>query len=125
MVTANQTALMEANFNPKIPTKFIVHGFIDTGFSSWVIKMAQSLVKDREYNVIAVDWGAGSLPLYTQATANARLVGLEVGYFINYLKVILVLCRYLVRPNFVQEMHLTLCILEGICMVLIMLTLLT
>lgn len=87
MVTANKTVLLEANFNPKIPTKFIVHGFIDTGFSSWVIKMAQSLVKDRDYNVIAVDWGAGSLPLYTQATANARLVGLEVGYFINYLKV--------------------------------------
>ncbi|ODM93289.1 Pancreatic triacylglycerol lipase [Orchesella cincta] len=86
MVTANKTALLEANFNPKLPTKFIVHGFIDTGFSSWVIKMAQSLVKERDYNVLAVDWGAGSLPLYTQATANARLVGLEVGYLINYLK---------------------------------------
>lgn len=38
-------------------------------------------------NVVVVDWAGGSLPLYTQATANTRLVGLEICYFINYLKV--------------------------------------
>lgn len=86
MVKPNRTELEEAGFDPKLDTKFIIHGFIDTGFSSWVVKMAQSLVNGVDVNVFAVDWGGGSLPLYTQATANTRLVGLEIGYFVNYLK---------------------------------------
>jgi len=32
-----------------------------------------------------VDWGSGSLPLYTQAVANTRLVGLELSYLIRKL----------------------------------------
>ncbi len=37
--------------------------------------------------MISVDWGGGSLPLYSQAAANTRLVGLEVAHFITLLKV--------------------------------------
>lgn len=33
-----------------------------------------------------VDWAGGSLPLYTQATANTRLVGLELAYLIRKLR---------------------------------------
>lgn len=49
--------------------------------------MRREFLKHADWNVIVVDWAGGSLPLYTQATANTRLVGLEVAYFINYLKV--------------------------------------
>jgi len=37
-------------------------------------------------NIFIVDWAGGSLPLYTQATANTRLVGLELAYLINKLR---------------------------------------
>lgn len=47
--------------------------------------MRDELLKADDMNVVVVDWAGGSLPLYTQATANTRLVGLELGYFINYL----------------------------------------
>lgn len=47
--------------------------------------MRDELIKAGDMNVIVVDWAGGSLPLYTQATANTRLVGLELAYFINYL----------------------------------------
>lgn len=47
--------------------------------------MRDELIKAGDMNVVIVDWAGGSLPLYTQATANTRLVGLELGYFINYL----------------------------------------
>jgi pancreatic triacylglycerol lipase len=50
-------------------------------------EMRLELLKHSDWNVIVVDWAGGSLPLYTQATANTRLVGLELAYFINYLKV--------------------------------------
>lgn len=49
--------------------------------------MRKELLKHADWNVVVVDWAGGSLPLYTQATANTRLVGLELAYFINYLKV--------------------------------------
>ena len=35
--------------------------------------------------MISVDWGGGSLPLYSQAAANTRLVGLEVARLVNLL----------------------------------------
>lgn len=50
--------------------------------------MRDELLKAEDMNVIVVDWAGGSLPLYTQATANTRLVGLELGYFIDHLMVI-------------------------------------
>ncbi len=49
-------------------------------------EMRRELLKNSDWNVVVVDWAGGSLPLYTQATANTRLVGLEVAYFVNYLQ---------------------------------------
>ena len=47
--------------------------------------MADALLDVEDANVIAVDWGGGSLPLYSQAAANTRLVGLEVARLVNHL----------------------------------------
>jgi pancreatic triacylglycerol lipase len=66
LVGLNKTELEEANFRPEVPIKFLIHGFIDTGFSSWVVKMAQTMLTEHDFNVFSVDWGGGSLPLYTQ-----------------------------------------------------------
>ncbi|CAH1736994.1 pancreatic triacylglycerol lipase [Aphis gossypii] len=82
----SEKTIQKSNFDPKKPTKFIIHGFIDTPLSNWVKEMRRELLKHSDWNVIVVDWAGGSLPLYTQATANTRLVGLEIAYFINYLK---------------------------------------
>lgn len=49
--------------------------------------MKDELIRAGDFNVIIVDWAGGSLPLYTQATANTRLVGLEVAHFVNTLEV--------------------------------------
>lgn len=49
--------------------------------------MRNELLVHGDYNVIVVDWAGGSLPLYTQATANTRLVGLEVAHLIKHLQV--------------------------------------
>lgn len=49
--------------------------------------MIENLLIHDDYNVIVVDWSGGSFPPYTQATANTRLVGLEIAYLINILVV--------------------------------------
>lgn len=79
-------SIEKSNFDASKPTKFIIHGFIDTPLSSWVKEMRLELLKHADWNVVVVDWAGGSLPLYTQATANTRLVGLELAYFINHLR---------------------------------------
>ena len=50
-------------------------------------EMSESLLSIDDFNVIAVDWGGGSASLYSQSAANTRLVGLEVAFLINFLKV--------------------------------------
>ena len=47
--------------------------------------MCNALLDDDDMNVLSVDWGGGSLPLYSQAAANTRLVGLEVARLVNKL----------------------------------------
>ncbi|XP_046392749.1 pancreatic lipase-related protein 2-like isoform X2 [Ischnura elegans] len=82
----NDQSIRKSHFDPTKPTKVIIHGFIDTPLSSWVKELRRELLKAGDWNIIVVDWAGGSLPLYTQATANTRLVGLELGFFINYLQ---------------------------------------
>lgn len=47
--------------------------------------MVRNLLAYDDYNVLTVDWSGGSRALYSQATANTRVVGLEVAHLINYL----------------------------------------
>ena len=85
LLKAQEDSIKKSHLDLKNKIKFIIHGFIDTPLSNWVGDMKDELLKAEDLNVIVVDWAGGSLPLYTQATANTRLVGLELGHFINYL----------------------------------------
>ncbi|XP_063992113.1 pancreatic triacylglycerol lipase-like isoform X2 [Diachasmimorpha longicaudata] len=86
LIVAKDKSIKRSNFDPKRKTKFIIHGFIDTPLSNWVKEMRNELLKHGDYNVIIVDWAGGSLPLYTQATANTRLVGLEIAHLVKHLQ---------------------------------------
>lgn len=47
--------------------------------------MTTELLKHGDYNIIVVHWPGGAGPPYTRATANTRLVGLEIAHLINTL----------------------------------------
>lgn len=51
--------------------------------------MNEQLLKHGDYNVINVDWGGilASKTLYTQATANTRVVAAEIVHLLQTLKV--------------------------------------
>nr|XP_053651943.1 pancreatic triacylglycerol lipase-like [Cherax quadricarinatus] len=83
-ISADKTAIDATTFDPSKPIKFITHGFIDTGNTQWLKDMAHAFLVYGDYNVIRVDWGDGSLPMYFQATANTRVVGLEIAYLVNF-----------------------------------------
>lgn len=86
LVAEDDQTIVNSNYNSQWGTKFIIHGFIDTPLSNWVSDMRDELIARGNLNVIVVDWAGGSLPLYTQATANTRLVGLELAYLVKKLQ---------------------------------------
>lgn len=86
-LSADNSSISNSSFNPLRKVKFIIHGFIQNGQTSWVKKMALELLKKEAMNVIVVDWGLGSsvLNLYDVAAGNTRLVGVQVAHLIDVL----------------------------------------
>ncbi|XP_051161707.1 inactive pancreatic lipase-related protein 1-like [Leptopilina boulardi] len=54
---------------------FIIHGYLDNGDKTWVLRMTKELLTREDSNVVVVNWLGGAGPPYTQAVANTRLVG--------------------------------------------------
>ncbi|KAM5132707.1 pancreatic triacylglycerol lipase-like [Mantella aurantiaca] len=79
-------SIKESNFRKSQKTRFIIHGFVDSGEKRWLTNMAQAMLQVEDVNCICVDWFGGSLALYSQASNNLRVVGAEVAYFIKTLK---------------------------------------
>lgn len=71
------------NFEPTIPTKFIIHGFLHSAKKKWVIDMKNALLDAENVNVITVDWSKGNGFPYTQSTANTQVVGAEIARLIT------------------------------------------
>ncbi|XP_071535597.1 pancreatic triacylglycerol lipase-like isoform X2 [Panulirus ornatus] len=65
----------------KINTQFMLHTRRHPAVDQ---DMARAFLAYGDYNVIRTDWGDGSLPMYFQASANIRVVGLEIAYLVNF-----------------------------------------
>ncbi|GAB6028920.1 hypothetical protein CHUAL_004718 [Chamberlinius hualienensis] len=82
----NLIDLTNSSFCESCETKIIIHGFIESTVKPWVKSLAKELLKHDHYNVIIVDWRNGALPPYTQAVANARIMGAIIAKFIRNAK---------------------------------------
>ncbi|XP_031789463.1 pancreatic triacylglycerol lipase isoform X1 [Nasonia vitripennis] len=58
---------------------FIIHGYLDNGNKTWVLRMMNELLLRENCNVVVINWIGGAGPPYTQAVANTRLVGAMTG----------------------------------------------
>lgn len=70
-------------FNPRLPTKILVHGFLTFGRKKWLMEIKDALLQVSDLNVISIDWSKGNGLPYAQAVANSQLVGRQLGYFIS------------------------------------------
>ena len=76
------------NFDSTNPTKFIIHGFMDSiKITGWTQTMKNELLKKADFNVIIVDWSSLNGQPYTQAVVNARIVGRIIDSLIRSLQV--------------------------------------
>lgn len=79
-------SLQDGQFDAQRKTIFIVHGFMETGSFLWIRAMALALLKKEDVNVIVVDWTGGNGNPYSQAVANAWVVGGEIYLLVEFLK---------------------------------------
>ncbi|KAK9303172.1 hypothetical protein QLX08_004964 [Tetragonisca angustula] len=63
----------------------IIHGFLDNGDKTWVMRLMKELLIRETCNVLIVNWIGGAGPPYTQAVANTRLVGAMTARLANQL----------------------------------------
>ncbi|GFU39335.1 pancreatic triacylglycerol lipase [Nephila pilipes] len=85
--SSDPNTIKKSTLNPKNPTKFIVHGFMDSEiFGPWMVKMKDEFLMHGDYNIIIVDWSGGNKPPYYQATANTRVVGAEIELMVKALE---------------------------------------
>lgn len=55
--------------------KIIVHGWTDTGNTTWILNMTKAFLKTGDYSVIAVDWQNPANKLYPISAKNTKDVG--------------------------------------------------
>ncbi|CAF2449643.1 unnamed protein product [Rotaria sp. Silwood2] len=72
-------------WNVTKPTKFFIHGFVDTSNAPWWIELKNAILDVDDVNIIMTDWSKGNGFPYEKATANTQVVGTEIALFINYL----------------------------------------
>ncbi|XP_035213033.1 pancreatic lipase-related protein 2-like [Stegodyphus dumicola] len=75
----------DSGFNNTANTFFIIHDFRD-GNAMWSEVLRTVILDKQKSNVFVVDWSNGAGPRYEQAVANIRVVGAEIGLFIQNLK---------------------------------------
>ncbi|XP_053306314.1 pancreatic triacylglycerol lipase [Spea bombifrons] len=81
----NPSSISSSNFRTSRKTRFVIHGFTDSGQEAWLSDICRRLFQVEDVNCIAVDWSGGSRTLYSQASNNIRVVGAEVAYFVDIL----------------------------------------
>uniref|UniRef100_A0A8C5QJ46 Triacylglycerol lipase n=1 Tax=Leptobrachium leishanense TaxID=445787 RepID=A0A8C5QJ46_9ANUR len=82
----NPSTISSSNFRTSRRTRFVIHGFTDSGEASWLSNICRRLFTIEDVNCIAVDWSGGSRTQYTQAANNIRVVGAEIAYFLDILQ---------------------------------------
>jgi len=62
------------NFDPKLDTFFLTHGYTGAGYNPWLHRMANAIIKRQPANVYIYDWTMGANVNYTKTLGNNRVV---------------------------------------------------
>lgn len=87
--------LKDSPFSPAWPTKIIIHGWIDSGNASWLHDIRRNYLSIGDYNVIYVDWFAGSSKEYVTSVKLTRQVNQSFIWFIKVIVYLFLLCIFI------------------------------
>ncbi|XP_029159256.1 pancreatic lipase-related protein 2-like [Nylanderia fulva] len=78
--------LKNSPLNSTWPTKIIVHGWTENGNAFWLHNIRRNYLSVGDYNVICVNWSAGSTKEYLTSVRLIRQIGEYVAAFIQFLR---------------------------------------
>ncbi|XP_067624824.1 lipase member H [Eurosta solidaginis] len=82
--TLDKSNLTNSNFNPRSPTKIIIHGYNADMFMNSLQRLRQEYLMRDEYNIIYVDWAIlAPGPCYLSAVHNTKHVGACVAQLVE------------------------------------------
>uniref|UniRef100_A0A4W4G6N8 PLAT domain-containing protein n=1 Tax=Electrophorus electricus TaxID=8005 RepID=A0A4W4G6N8_ELEEL len=89
IVPGKEESLGKCSFNTTAKTFLVIHGWTVSGlFESWVAKLVAALYsREKDANVIVVDWLNTAQNHYALAAQSTQKVGQEVAHFIDWIEV--------------------------------------
>ncbi|KAH3782722.1 hypothetical protein DPMN_160641 [Dreissena polymorpha] len=82
----NTQSIADSNFDASRPTKILIHGFMSSKDEPVIANLSVALIKQGDYNIIGIDWSAGSRQFYPKAVSNTRVVGAIVSRLVQTLQ---------------------------------------
>ncbi|WAR22833.1 LIPR2-like protein [Mya arenaria] len=87
VISADAAVLRACHLSSIRKSVFIIHGYRDNPYASWVTDMKDALLSQTDVNVVSVDWGRGADKSdYDQAAANTRVVGALIAQLLTALR---------------------------------------
>uniref|UniRef100_A0A4W4GAR2 PLAT domain-containing protein n=1 Tax=Electrophorus electricus TaxID=8005 RepID=A0A4W4GAR2_ELEEL len=88
IVPGKEESLGKCSFNTTAKTFLVIHGWTVSGlFESWVAKLVAALYsREKDANVIVVDWLNTAQNHYALAAQSTQKVGQEVAHFIDWIE---------------------------------------
>jgi len=80
---------LDKDFDPKLPTFVITHGFMDDAFNGYTLNLTDSILRKVDANVILADWKDGAKSVsgfYFKAISNLRVVPLVLEFLFRHLE---------------------------------------
>lgn len=77
---SDSAQLKDSPFNSTWPTKIIIHGWMDNGNTLWLHNIRRNYLSVGDYNVICVNWSAGSTKEYLTSVRLIRQVNDRFAY---------------------------------------------
>ncbi|KAJ8718520.1 hypothetical protein PYW08_002757 [Mythimna loreyi] len=103
LVNKNDNSIFNSNFNPRVPTVVIVHGWFSNQDSDINSVVTNACLRREDVNVIVMDWSRLANSNYVTATTGVPAVGRGLGQFLAFL-------------NSVTGAHFTQMHLVGFCL---------
>jgi len=79
----DEKTVTTSSYNPALPTKIIIHGYLEYGNTLWMHQTKDEFLKAEDCQVILTNWFKGAMAGYTVATANTEVVGAEIALLLT------------------------------------------
>lgn len=70
------------NVNTEMPTKIIIHGWLDNISRVWPNKLTNAYLNKGDYQIILLDWNDYAFTTYSDAANNAKQIGQILGQYL-------------------------------------------